>query len=52
MFNNATKKNRTGYLTKKEKTPINSWILDENIIVGEIPIKSIIKGQKNQNNNS
>ena len=39
MFNNATNKNMTGYLTKNENTPMNSCILDENIIVGDKPIK-------------
>lgn len=32
--------NMAGYLTKNEKTPINSCILDEKIMVGETPIKN------------
>ena len=40
MFNSATNKNIIGFRTKNEKTPINSCMLDENIIVGEIPIKN------------
>ncbi len=48
IFNKATNKNNTGYLTKIENTPINSCKPDVKIIVGEIPTKIHNTNQKSQ----
>lgn len=39
MFNIAINRNKIGFPTKNENTPINSCKLDEKIIVGATPIK-------------